>query len=290
MVRTFEFFGGVPKRVIFDNAKIAVKDGFGAHAKAQESYSALAAHYGFEAVFCNPASGNEKGLVEGLVGFSRRNFCVPLPRTDSLSELNQLLLERCQNYRTHTIVGRKAKIETLYQEEQPALFPLPKYRYDPAKRAQGRVNAFSTVSYDTNKYSVPVKYCGKTVGIKALPEEIEIYFGGERIAVHPRCFGRRQEIYQLEHYLPILKRKGRAIFQAKPVQANVPKDFLDWLKKQDLKPKELVGLLERSLEIGFDAVMRHEIPAAPAPDPVISDPVSVENVDLSTYDTRFLGG
>lgn len=78
LVQAFEFFGGTPKRVIFDNAKVAVKDGFGANAQATDGYAALSAHYGFEPIFCNIASGNEKGLVEGLVGFSRRNFCVPI--------------------------------------------------------------------------------------------------------------------------------------------------------------------------------------------------------------------
>lgn len=61
LVRVFQYFGGVPKHVIFDNGKVAVKDGFGAHARKQAGYAALAAHYGFEAVFCNPASGNKRG-------------------------------------------------------------------------------------------------------------------------------------------------------------------------------------------------------------------------------------
>ena len=62
LVQVFQYFGGVPKRVIFDNGKVAVKDGFGAHARKQVGYAALAAHYGFEAVFCNPASGNERAI------------------------------------------------------------------------------------------------------------------------------------------------------------------------------------------------------------------------------------
>ena len=69
--RYFNISAVFPKRVIFDNGKVAAKDGFGAHARKQAGYAALAAHYGFEAVFCNPASGNEKGLVEGLVGYIR---------------------------------------------------------------------------------------------------------------------------------------------------------------------------------------------------------------------------
>lgn len=80
LVQVFQYFDGVPKRVIFDNGKVAVKDGFGAHARKQTGYAALAAHYGFEAVFCNPASGDEKGLVEGLVGLIRRYVCIPVSK------------------------------------------------------------------------------------------------------------------------------------------------------------------------------------------------------------------
>ena len=93
IIHTFQYYGGVPRRVIFDNARVAVKSGFGAHAAAQDDYKQLSAHYGFEPVFCNPASGNEKGLVENLVGYIRRNVCVPLPRVKNLEELNGKLLE-----------------------------------------------------------------------------------------------------------------------------------------------------------------------------------------------------
>lgn len=289
LIRTFSFFGGTPRKVIFDNAKVAVKDGFGANAAAQDNYAALAAHYGFEPVFCNPASGNEKGLVEGLVGFSRRNFCVPVPRVESMDELNILLEKGCRKYMTHKVQGKSADVGTLYKEEQEKLYPLPGYQYDPARRSESRVGRFSTVRYDTNVYSVPVAYAGKSVSVKALPEKIEVYCSGECIAVHQRSFARHQSIYRLEHYLPLLERKGRAIFQAKPVRDNVPPYFLDWLRQQDLKPKELTQLLEQSLEIGFDAVMRSELPSMAPPPPVIQDPVAVAVVDLSAYDKRFLG-
>ena len=285
LVRTMEYFGGTPKRVIFDNARVAVKEGFGAQAKATESYQALAAHYGFETVFCNPSSGNEKGLVEGLVGFSRRNFCVPVPRVTDMGQLNGMLQERCEEYLGHTVAGKGADVGTLFREEQGHLYSLPKYRYDPAKRAEARVNAFSTVRFETNQYSVPVQYCGKSVTIKALPEQIEIWQGGERIATHPRSYGRYGSRYQLEHYLPLLERKGRAIFQAKPVRDNVPREFLDWLSRQERSPKELVELLRYSMEIGFEAVMRGEAPPVDAPAVDISDPVSVAEPDLTAYDS-----
>lgn len=79
LTHAIQYYGGVPRRVIFDNARVAVKSRFGAHATAQDDYAQLAAHYGFEAVFCNPASGNEKGLVENLVGYIREMYAFHCP-------------------------------------------------------------------------------------------------------------------------------------------------------------------------------------------------------------------
>ena len=100
----FDHFGGVPRRLIFDNGKVGVKEGFGLHAVAQDYYRTFSAHYAFHTDFCNAASGNEKGLVENLVGYSRNNFLVPVPRVESMDSLNVQLLERCLQYRnTHKV-------------------------------------------------------------------------------------------------------------------------------------------------------------------------------------------
>lgn len=102
--RMFDHFGGVPRRLIFDNGKVGVKEGFGLHAIAQDYYRTFSAHYAFHTDFCNVASGNEMGLVENLVGYSRNNFLVPVPRVESMDSLNVQLLERCLQYRnTHKV-------------------------------------------------------------------------------------------------------------------------------------------------------------------------------------------
>lgn len=287
LVRVFEYFGGVPRRVIFDNGRVAVKDGFGAHARKQAGYTALAAHYGFEAIFCNPASGNEKGLVEGLVGYIRRNVCVPIPKAETLEQLNEMLLDKCRKYLKHQIRGKEADVGTLLQKDQLHLYPLPGYAFDPCKRAVGRVDRFSTVRYDTNNYSVPVEYCGREVSVKAGPEWLSIYYEGRCIAQHRRCLEKKQNVYVLEHYLPLLERKGRSIFYAKPVQQNLPNYFLQWLRKQNLAPKELVQILYRCQEESFETIMNetpfHDVPIQ------IEDTVLVQAVDLHMYDA-FLAG
>lgn len=286
LVQVFQYFGAVPKRVIFDNGKVAVKDGFGAHARKQAGYSALAAHYGFEAVFCNPASGNEKGLVEGLVGFIRRNVCVPIPKIETMQELNRMLQDKCRQYLSHQIRGKEASVGAMLLQEQEELYPLPGYPFDPHKRASGRVDRFCTVRFDTNNYSVPEKFCGREVSIKAAPETISIYFEGQCIAQHRRCLEKRQHIYALEHYLPLLEKKGRAIFYARPVQETLPEYFLNWLQEQKLRPQELVQILSRCRTESCENIMME---AACHTIPEIEDTVSVQAVNLHVYDAFLCG-
>lgn len=282
LIRTFKYFGGVTRNVIFDNARVAVKSGFGAHAAAQDDYSQLAAHYGFQPVFCNPASGNEKGLVENLVGYIRRNVCVPLPHVTSLEELNGNLLEQCVKYLGHKVESRPQPVGQMLEAEQHDLRPLPKYQMDISRKGYPVVGRYSTVLFDTNHYSVPCKYRGKHTTLKAFPNTVEVWINGELVAVHDRCLGKKQESLDLQHYLPILAQKGRAIRYARPVLNAVPMEFIDWMENQHLKSKEMVEVLEQCLSEGYKAVMQRRVIVIPPSE--IMDEVGVQAVDLSQYD------
>lgn len=281
-IRTFRFFGGVPEKVIFDNGKVAVKDGFGAHAKKQAGYTALSAHYCFDALFCNPAEGHEKGLVEGLVGWARRNILVPVPRIDSFDELNVTLEQRCIKYRGHNIEGKPASVGEMFEQEKMSLRPLPGYEFETAKCSGARVSPYSTVRFDTNDYSVPVSYCGCSVSVKGYAERVEVYCKGQMIASHERCFKRHTPTYKLEHYLPILEQRGRAVFNAAPVRQNLPTEFLEWLKSHSSDHKELMRLLKDSAEYGWENVWKNN--TVKPVETVITDIVAVSPVDLSKYD------
>ena len=282
IIRTFQYYGGVPRRVIFDNARVAVKSGFGAHAAAQDDYSQLSAHYGFTPVFCNPASGNEKGLVENLVGYIRRNVCVPLPKVKNLEDLNGKLLEKCVHYLEHKVDSRPAPVGVMLEEDRQCLQALPRYTPDVSKRAYPTVSRYSTVLFETNAYSVPCRYTGKSTTLKAYPNHIEVWISGSLVARHERLFGRKGESLDLQHYLPILAQKGRAIRYARPVQNTVPAEFLNWLEGQDLTSKEMVELLGQCSEVGYAAVMCGGIPNSQ--EPIVEDPVRVPTVDLGAYD------
>ncbi len=282
-VRTFSFFGGVPEKVIFDNAKIAVKEGFGINAKKQAGYTALSAHYGFNALFCNPSEGHEKGLVEGLVGWMRRNIFVPVPRINCLEELNELLKQRCLEYLKHQIRGKLASVGEMLEADKDALRPLPGYAFETAKCSNVRVNACSTVRFDTNDYSVPISYCGAYISIKGYAGNVEIYSEGQLIAKHERCFKRHKSIYKLEHYLPILEQRGRAIFNAAPVRQSLPQEFLDWLQLNASDHKELMQLLWGCVDYGWENVWKskqHVIQSS-----VIHDIVTIAPINLGQYDS-----
>lgn len=143
-----ESYEGVAKRIIFDNAKVAVKEGFGIHAKVQDRYKAFAAHYAFQCDFCNIAAGDEKGLVEGLVGWARRNILVPIPRVETIEELNEEILRRCLNYRTHQIKGKNQHVGEMVLMTKTRLTTLPRYRFDPSRSIIARVSDFSTVRFN----------------------------------------------------------------------------------------------------------------------------------------------
>lgn len=274
-VRIFNIFGGVPEKVIFDNGKVAVKDGFGANARKQAGYTALCAHYGFDALFCNPAEGHEKGLVEGLVGWSRRNIMVPVPRVADIAELNTMLEKRCREYEGHHIQGKPGTVGAMLAEEKAALRPLPLYPFETAKCSSVRVSTFSTARFATNDYSVPCAYAGRQVGVKAYPETIEIFVDGNRITVHERRFGKHQTVYKLEHYLPLLEQRGRAILNAAPVRQNVPEAVMEELRAAESHEQRL-DILRRCTK-------------AEAEPPKIQDRVVVQSVDLRLYDALSSG-
>ena len=255
IISGFEYFGGVPRKVIFDNAKVAVKEGFGSVAKAQDRYIALKSHYAFEPIFCNPSSGNEKGLVENLVGWFRRNVMVPLPKVKDMSELNKMFCDKCVKYRQHQIKGRELKVYQMYEIESNQLISLPKYQFDPSKTLSVRVDEFATIKFDYNKYSVPVRYSGKEVTVKGYGLNVCIMYRNETLAEFERSYLRNEAFYRLEHYIDLIEWRPRSVFNAKPVKANVSDALMEIGKKLPGGAKDMVKLLRLCVDCGMDKVL-----------------------------------
>ena len=266
--KMFDFFGGVPNRLIFDNAKVAVKEGFGAHAKATDGYKSFAAHYAFKTDFCNIASGNEKGLVENLVGYARRNFMVPVPRVESIEELNIQLLRDCKKYiENHKVASHTDSVKNAYELEHFYLNSIPTYRYDTSRTITPIVGDYSTVRFEKNDYSVPVSYLRKDVTVKGYANSVHIFYEGKLIATHNRVYGRNRTQYRLEHYIDLIERKPRAVFQAKPVRATIDKELLDWGRLLPGGNHEMVKLLRLCVDHGVDRILeiKHNLPTGIIP-------------------------
>jgi hypothetical protein len=167
---------------------------------------------------------------------------VPVPRVKSLAELNQQLLKDCLNYRsTHKVDSRTTNVKDAYEEEWYQLKKIPTYRYDTSRKATPKVGDYSTVRFDKNDYSVPVRYLRKEMTVKGYANEICIFHEGEIVATFHRLYGTGKTEYRLEHYIDLLERKPRAVFQAKPVRQNVAKELLDWssrISSHELKPSQ----------------------------------------------------
>lgn len=302
----FDFFGGVPKRMIFDNAKVAVKEGFGAHAKVQDRYRALAAHYAFKCDFTNISAGHEKGLVEGLVGWIRRNIFVPVPKVETLDELNVEILKRCLKYRAHKIADRDQNVGEMAKVAKDRMTALPKYRYDSSKTIIAKVDPYSTVKFDYNYYSVPVNYVGKEVSVKGYGNELVIMYRNTEVTRYPRCYERGKTKYQLSHYIDLIEKRPRSVFNAKPVKSNISAELLE-IGRRLSGPREMVKLLRllvdhgedklmaaiiciRSSEVSVPQIEAHLIPVStPSRITYVKD-IPVAKPQLSKYDALMNGG
>jgi hypothetical protein len=217
-VAAFDFFGGIPRSILYDNTKLAVAQILG-DGKRERSrmFSTLQSHYLFEDKFGRPGKGNDKGKVEGLVGYVRRHFMVPMPVADSFDAMNARFLEQCVARRQAVLRGNSQNIGFRMQADLAAFMPLPAVPFDPCHMVTGRASSMSLVRYRTNDYSVPTAYAHQEVVIKGYVDRVAVICRGEQIAVHPRSYEREDFIANPLHYLALLEQKPRALDQAAPL-------------------------------------------------------------------------
>lgn len=225
----FEFWGGVPETVTYDNLKSAVQKILeGRNREENERFVAFRSAYLFDSRFCNPARGNEKGRIENMVKFVQRNLFTPIPQVESLVELNALLRARCEMYLNHTQARHSESVKERLQSEQPHFLALPKFPPDCCRVIPLKVSKTSLVQFETNRYSVPSEYAYQTLWLKAFVDRIEISTREKTVAVHPRLNEKYQESIRFEHYAKLLERKpgGQEHLKAndkKPVTARPSK-------------------------------------------------------------------
>ena len=217
-VRAFAFFGGVPKSILYDNSKIAVARILGdGERQRTRVFSELQSHYLFEDRFGRPGKGNDKGKVEGLVGYARRNFLVPIPVFDSFSALNAHLRDCCRKRMGDRLRGHDETIgERLERDLAAFTKPLPA-AYDACEKLGTTVSSLSLVRYRRNDYSVPTSYGHRDVLVHGYVHEVVIACGAEVIARHPRSYEREDFVFDPLHYLALIEQKINALDQAAPL-------------------------------------------------------------------------
>jgi transposase len=216
-VSAFAFFGGVPKRILYDNTTIAVQKILGNGQRQQTvGFLALQSHYLFEQAFANVARGNEKGGVENLVGYSRRNFMVPLPAFENFEGLNMYLESCCRKRQLDVVRGHKETIEVRLSRE--SFLPLPRIPYECCRVQPGKINSQGLVRFQNNDYSVPTSTGQQKVLVKGYVDRVVIIFQGKNIAEHKRSYGQAEVLFNPLHYLKLLERKTGAFIQAAPLK------------------------------------------------------------------------
>jgi len=198
--------------VVYDNLKPAVLQVLQGHQRReQDVFLHFHSVYRFEALFANVHAGWEKGSVENLVGYARRNYLVPLPEGIDLETINADLKENCLADQQRTMAGRTEPIASRLEFERAHLGPLPTHIPDLGPIAEVLVHSTGRVRFQTNDYSVPIHYAYQRLTLKADPFRVRVFAGTEVVANHPRCYQKRQVIEDWRHYVPLLLKKSFAV-------------------------------------------------------------------------------
>jgi transposase len=218
-VHAFAFFGTVPQSVLYDNDRCLVAkimpDGT---RKRTQRFSAMLSHYVIGDRYGRPGKGNDKGKVEGLVGYSRRNFMVPMPRFANWDAFNDYLEEQCRKRQGDILRGHRLSIGDRLDADLAAMRDLPAAPFEACDLQSGQVTSTSVVRYRGNDYSVPVAYGHREVWIKGFVDRVVIGCAAEVIAQHRRSYDTGDMVFNPIHYLRLIERKIMSFDQAAPLQ------------------------------------------------------------------------
>ena len=228
----FAFFGGVPLSMLYDNDRCLVariqSDGT---RKRTAAFSGFLSHYLIKDNYGRPGKGNDKGKVEGMVGYTRRNYMVPIPQFDSFDAFNAHLEQACLKRQADILRGHKTSIGERLKADLAVMQNLPATPYDACHKQAGRVTSQSLVRYRNNDYSVPVAYGHTEVWIRGYVGEVVIGCKAKIIARHARSYESDDMIFNPLHYLPLIERKIASLDQAAPLEGWVLPDELTKLRR-----------------------------------------------------------
>lgn len=259
----FKVLGGVPRRGIYDNMKTAVdRVRPGKQREVNARFSAMVGHFLFDAEFCNPASGWEKGQIEKNVQDARHRIWHQAPAFMSLADLNVWLQKRCINL-WHDIMHpefREQSVAEVWASEQSELMPCNR-PFDGFVEHTKRVSPTCLVHFERNRYSVPASFANRPVSLRVYADRLVLATEGNVIAEHQRVIQRdhRSSVtcYDWHHYLSVIQRKPGALRNGAPF-LELPESFRRLqtvLLKRSGGDREMVEILALVLHHDEDAVV-----------------------------------
>jgi len=210
-VRAFAAFEGVPHRCIYDNLSAAVRRLVLPERELTARFQSLASHYLFEPCFTRPATGHDKGGVEGRGKGIRLQEFTPIPRGDSLAAINAQLGERLATVATTRRREDGRTIQERFAAERGELLAVPATAYEPRKVVLCSVSRRAMICLDGAVYSVPCHWKLLDATAYVGPEDVRLVCAGETVVVERQRFGGKRIRYR--HYVPELARKPQAVRQ-----------------------------------------------------------------------------
>jgi transposase len=266
-VRFFETVGGVYHQMVYDNMRVAVAKFVGLHEKEPtKALLQLRGHYGFTHRFCNAYRGNEKGHVERSVEYVRRKAFGLKDQFAGIQEAEDWLARELVKLNNLKQTGKEKTVMELFEQEKQVLGVLPGSRATCCDQVQLRVDKYATISYRTNRYSVPDHLTGKFVDVSIHSKELHVFYQNNRVATHDRSFAKHHWRVDVEHYLSTFKRKPGALERSVALVSNIylknlyqqyfqgsPRSFIDFLnycRARKVSEEKLEESVKRVLSIG----------------------------------------
>lgn len=215
LLAAVRFFGGLPRVAIFDNAKTAVQQILrGRDREQNQAFRAFCGDLALAVEFAAPRRGNEKGGVEGTMGYIEDNAFRPIPSFANIDELNAQL-ERLSLTNLERMHGtHRERISDRFAREQQALRPLPERMPKPCVVEYARINKFAEATVDTSRYSTPTGFAYRDATVEVYDERVVILVDGSQVAEHRRARGKREEIIDPMHYIELISHKHRSSTRA----------------------------------------------------------------------------
>lgn len=287
LVAIFEYIGGVPTEIWFDNTRTIVTEIIkGGGRNVTERFQRFCEHYRIKPVFMNPESGWEKGNVENKVGYLRRNELVPIPRFDDLTCENKLLLKRCEAdmSREHYDDGDGRFISELFEEDKAHLIPLPSIPFDTALYTTATTDKYGKFTLDAGKhrYSASPAFCESVVNLKLTSSQVIVMDQDMREVVrHKRLYGNEHERMNWLPYLTYIAQKPRSLRNS-GIYDMMPRSMQIYMDNCESKErgKVLKVLAELTERTGFNSAVNTVDEAVRLH---ATDPDSLQNLYRRTY-------